>query len=79
MSTNDSNNSELARIKELAGIKNGYPDLLILKKGSDVDDMGTLLEKLKNICDDHSNWTEITIDGETYIATGVRSDKNLLG
>ncbi len=62
----------IERLKELAGIKQQKNKCLVLLPAAcQIDELRNLLDKLKEIDGDKSNWTKIIIDGTEYIATGV--------
>ncbi len=65
----------IKRLKELAGIKEQEPKLIVLlPKDTSAEAMSKLLAKLKEISGDTSKWNEIEIDGVTYVGTGVERD-----
>ena len=64
---------DLARLKELAGIKEHNNKICIRKdKLSDIQEMGNLLEKLKEVWNEPNlKFNEFDLEGTTYIATGI--------
>ncbi len=63
----------LARLCELAGIKEQADVVAVLLPRKPAEDMANLLERLKDIwgIPQDQNLTAIYQNGETYIATGV--------
>lgn len=65
----------IARLKALAGITDRESGaFVILPEGTDAEEMRAIVNKLKAILDDRTNWHQLDINGEPYIATGVKRD-----
>ena len=71
-------NQELTiiRLRELAGIKESEEVVAVLLPRKPADDMKDLLGKLKDIWNipQDQNLTAVDLNGEKYIATGVKRD-----
>lgn len=65
---------DLDQLKQLAGIPVIPEQLPVLLPAQNSQQMRELLDKLKAIADDETQWHVIEIDGVPYMATGVERD-----